>query len=97
MIFRVLQFPFQVRSVGDITSVVDSMIRDGNTSAIFAPVVQKFLPKSDRIISVSPEVAMADGDYLKVPMLTGVVTDDGVLMAYFLKETIDQLRTTELR
>ena len=32
-----------------------------------------------------------------MPMLTGLVTDEGILMAYFVKENLDRLDLSEIR
>ncbi|XP_059097691.1 cholinesterase-like [Tigriopus californicus] len=94
---RTLLSCLQGKRVSDIVSAVDDMIRDGNTSAIFGPVVDNYLPSTSRFFEISPEIALERGLYKKIPMLSGLVFDDGVLMAYFLKEIIDRLSIRDLR
>ena len=35
--------------------------------------------------------------FFQIPMIAGTMADDGVLMAYFLKENIDKLEQTDIK
>lgn len=63
---RALLSCLQEKRVSDIVSAVDDMIRDGNTSAIFGPVVDDFLPSTSRFFDIDPEMALERGLYKKV-------------------------------
>ena len=62
----------QERSMSEIVSAVDDMIRDGNISAIFAPVVDAdFLnlgPSAiaNRFMDLDPKTALERGQFKKV-------------------------------
>ena len=52
----------QSKSMEDIVATVDDMIRDGNSSAIFAPVVDsEFLSLNNRFLDDNPERALKRG------------------------------------
>ena len=52
--------------MNDIVSAVDEMIRDGNTSALFGPIVDSFLPDVSQFLPASPEIALKRGLFKKV-------------------------------
>eukprot|EP00095_Tigriopus_kingsejongensis_P008028 maker-scaffold630_size122347-snap-gene-0.11 protein:Tk08028 transcript:maker-scaffold630_size122347-snap-gene-0.11-mRNA-1 annotation:"hypothetical protein DAPPUDRAFT_303775" len=55
----------QGKQVRELISAVDDMIRDGNTSAIFGPVIDDFLPSNARFLEINPVQALERGLYKK--------------------------------
>ena len=82
----------------DIVTVVDEMIRFGNFSAIFSPVSDdSFLTGSgNNFLRERPIEALRRGNFKKVPILTGMMSEEGVLMGYFIKSQLDQLQTQDI-
>lgn len=74
----------------DIVTAVNEMIKFGNISAIFGPDLKDRLFLSD-----DPSQALRQGNFKKVPVLTGIMAEDGVLMGYFIKGRLDKIASTE--
>lgn len=55
------------------------MFQDGNWRDLTLPVVDDFLPEIEQYLPVSADEALRTGQFLKMPLLTGVATDDGVV------------------
>ena len=83
----------------DIVTAVNEMIRFGNLSAIFAPVCDEYflVQQNLQFLSEPPREALRKGNFKKVPILTGIMTEEGILMAYFIKSRLDRLDTADLR
>ena len=90
---------FQGKSMSDIITVVDEMIRFGNFSAIFSPVSDDtyLRPSGTNFLREQPIEALRRGNFKKVPILTGMMSEEGVLMGYFIKSQIDQLQTEDIK
>ncbi len=85
----------------DIINGVDNLIRSGNLSAIFGPVVNHHLSSSaglspsDQSVFLlrEPEEVLRTGAFKRVPVMAGVVAAEGIIMAYFLKERMDTIKS----
>ena len=88
----------QDKDMSDIVTVVDEMIRFGNFSAIFSPVSDDSYLKGSgsNFLRERPIEALRRGNFKKVPILTGMMSEEGVLMGYFIKSQLDQLQTQDI-
>ena len=63
--------------------------QDLNTTELFAPVVDTFIPPEEAFLGRDPQVALQKGDFHKVRVITGVAESEGVAMlSNFLHSTI---------
>ena len=54
--------------------------QDLNTTELFAPVVDNFLPTEQAFLGRDPQVALQKGDFQKVRVITGVAESEGAGM-----------------
>lgn len=54
--------------------------QDLNTTELFAPVVDTFIPPEDAFLGRDPQVALQKGDFQRVRVITGVAESEGVAM-----------------
>ena len=89
----------QAKTMIEIVTAVDEMITYGNISALFSPVINEsyLLAERTHFLSEAPIDALKRGNFKKVPILAGVMEEDGILMGYFIKDQLDQLRTPEIQ
>ena len=52
----------------------------GRFYPVFAPVTDSFLPAGDRLLPEDPDQLLRRGNFVKVPVMTGLDADDGLLM-----------------
>ena len=80
----------------EIVIGVDEMIRNGNVSALFGPIVeQDHLSSGNKFLSENPVTALETGNFKRVPMIAGMMTEEGVLMGYFIKEQLEKVSVPE--
>lgn len=89
----------QAKTMIEIVTAVDEMIAYGNISAIFSPIIdESFLfTEKTNFLSEAPLDALKRGNFKKVPILTGVMNEEGILMGYFIKDQINQLKASEIQ
>merc|ERR1719461_1598677 len=75
------------------------MIRFGNFSAIFSPGSDETYLQAtgNNFLRERPIEALRRGNFKKVPILTGMMSEEGVLMGYFIKSQLDQLQTQDIK
>ena len=96
--FKTAFLPLQNKRMQDIVTEVNRLLKNGNVSAIFAPVNDyNYLPSDDVFVGDEPLKAIVRGDFKKVPMITGVVSNEGVLMGYFLKDILNRLSVEDIK
>lgn len=88
----------QSKSRLELTRAVNKMIKFGNISAIFAPVDDHvyMTPEGKNFFMEPANEALRKGHFKKVPILAGIMAEEGVLMAYFIKEHFDVLQTKQI-
>lgn len=52
----------------------------GNWSQLTLPVIDDFLSEDEQYLPLSPNEAFASGNYLKIPVLTGITANDGAVV-----------------
>ncbi|KAK5644290.1 hypothetical protein RI129_008135 [Pyrocoelia pectoralis] len=60
------------KSTQDILKAYEEYCESGNVTSMLLPVVDSFLPESDRYLPISPEEAFKNGTFKQVPILTGI-------------------------
>lgn len=68
------------RDVRDILQAFSRHQKDLNTTELFAPVVDTFIPPEDAFLGRDPQVALQKGDFQRVRVITGVAESEGVAM-----------------
>ena len=68
------------RDVGDILQAFSRHQQDLNTTELFGPVVDTFLPTEQAFLGKDPQVALQKGDFNKIRVITGVAEGEGVGM-----------------
>ena len=52
----------------------------GRFPPVFAPVTDSFLPSRDRLLPEDPSRLLRRGEFVRVPVMTGIDASDGLLM-----------------
>jgi len=55
-----------------------------NTTELFGPVVDSFLPTEEAFLGRDPQVALQKGDFDKIRVITGVAENEGAGMLSML-------------
>lgn len=68
------------RDVSDILQAFSRHQKDLNTTELFGPVVDSFLPAESAFLGKNPQATLQKGDFPKMRVLTGVAESEGAGM-----------------
>ncbi|KAG8281059.1 hypothetical protein J6590_066718 [Homalodisca vitripennis] len=67
------------KSTTEILRAFETQYMDGNWTDMILPVTDDFLPDIEQYLPKSPLEALRDGSFLKIPVLTGTTSHEGVI------------------
>ncbi|XP_073990072.1 carboxylesterase 4A isoform X2 [Rhodnius prolixus] len=76
------------KSSSEILKAYETQYMNGNWSELPLPVVDKFLPEIEQYLPIKPIEALKKGDFLKIPVITGVTRNEGSLVVSQLTDLL---------
>ncbi|KAK9507925.1 hypothetical protein O3M35_007685 [Rhynocoris fuscipes] len=74
------------KSSSEILKAFETQYMNGNWSELSLPVVDSFLPDIEQYLPNNPVDALKRGDFLKIPVITGVTRNEGAAIVSQLTE-----------
>ncbi|BES94950.1 Carboxylesterase family [Nesidiocoris tenuis] len=68
------------KSSEELLRAFETQYMYGNWSQLTLPVIDDFLSEDEQYLPLSPNEAFASGNYLKIPVLTGITANDGAVV-----------------
>ncbi|XP_049803025.1 carboxylesterase 4A-like [Schistocerca nitens] len=85
------------KSVAEVLRAFEDQYQSGNWTDLTLPVVDSFLPESDRYLPLDPLEALQLGSYRQVPVLTGITSAEGAFALYEWDDGVRQASEAQLR
>ncbi|XP_014255965.1 cholinesterase 1-like isoform X2 [Cimex lectularius] len=69
----------QSKSAEEILKAYEMLYMGGNWTELPLPVIDSFLPETEQYLPMAPDEAYAKGNFLKIPVMSGITMNDGIV------------------